>query len=331
MTAIRAIVVTALLLVCPHFAYAGVNVDASRIFIKAVDRMMVQLGPKSSRASAAISAAYRHHLDLLVLQEFTALEGALGTGGLVALPPDALRFNVKPRLDGPGPIAEKDLDNQATYIAARPAALGALFEVAARVKSGPVEVTSLVRHSEYQDELRKTNHNARTSVPTHTMGLAFDIALVNTPLKTVYEIRDVLQQMQAAGDILVIGERKQLVFHVVPHPSRLGYFNDVYARRVTAALSGANVIPAVPVAAIAGPLRPAVKADIVAVYPTKDFAQEWWAAEGAQSDLTVSVSPRLDAAVAPRLGTSLLSPSMFTRLAARCVSLVSSVVGWFHD
>ncbi len=69
----------------------------------------------------------------------------------------------------------------------------------------------------------------------HTMGLAFDIALVNTPLPQVYEIRDVLLKMQEAGDILVIGERKQLVFHVVPHPSRLGHFTDVYARAAAAA------------------------------------------------------------------------------------------------
>ena len=38
--------------------------------------------------------------------------------------------------------------------------------------------------------LRSTNPNAITSVPMHTMGLAVDIALVNTPLATIYEIRE---------------------------------------------------------------------------------------------------------------------------------------------
>jgi len=89
-----------------------------------------------------------------------------------------------------------------------------------------------VRHGEYQESLRTTNANANTSVPMHTMGLAVDIALVNTPLKTAYEVRDVLRRMQRNGDILFIGERRQLVFHVVPHPSRLGYFTDVYIRKV---------------------------------------------------------------------------------------------------
>jgi hypothetical protein len=105
------------------------------------------------------------------------------------------------------------------------------------VKTGPVEVTSLVRHADYQEELRATNANAITSVPMHTMGLAVDIGLINSRLETIYEIRNVLQQMQDAGDIFFIGERRQLVFHVVPNPSRLGHFNDVYLREVGAPLT----------------------------------------------------------------------------------------------
>jgi Family of unknown function (DUF5715) len=310
--------------VSPQFAFAGTKSDASAKFIKAIDGMMIKLGSTSSRASAAINSIYRSHLDLLVLEEYSAIEGALGTGGLVALPEDPLRFNLRVRVEGPAPIGEKDLDNQATYIAARPAALGALFDVASRVTSGPVEVTSLVRHSEYQHELRKTNSNARTSVPTHTMGLAFDIALVNTPLRTVYEIRDVLARMQAAGDILVIGERKQLVFHVVPHPSRLGYFAEVYARAVNAGLTGASVVPSAPVAHDTGPLRPTVKADIVAVYPTADYVEEWWAADGAQSDMVVSVSP-------PGALSSTPTASFFGRFASRFATVFTNMFRWLRD
>ncbi len=314
---------TALLVVSPHLvAVAGTKVDTGARFIKAIDAMMVELGRKSALASAAINDEYRAHLDLLVLGEYGALQIALGTGGLVPLPADPHLFNLKLRVDGAAPIGEKDLDNQASYVAARPAALGALFEVASRVKSGPVEVTSLVRHSEYQDALRRTNGNARTSVPTHTMGLAFDIALLNTPLKTVYEIRDVLSQMQAAGEILVIGERKQLVFHVVPHPSRLGYFNDVYTRAVSAGVWSANIIPATAVADGLRPLRATVSAEIVAVSPTDDIAAEWWAAEGATSDMTVQVSPPL-AAAEPR--------SFFVRFAAGCAAVVGSVFSWWRD
>ena len=43
----------------------------------------------------------------------------------------------------------------------------------------------------------------------------------------------VLQRMSAAGDILVIAERHQLVFHVVPQPSRLGWYTEVYTHLIT--------------------------------------------------------------------------------------------------
>ena len=154
-------------------------------------------------------------------------------------------------------------------MAARPATIGALIVIASRVRSGPVEITSLVRHAEYQSTLKGTNANATTSVPMHTMGLAFDIALVNTPMPRVQEIRRVLQQMRAAGDILFIGERQQLVFHVVPQPSRLGYFTGIYHQAV-GAVSGAQVVEVV----APGPLRleplrptPRVVTEIVAVSP----------------------------------------------------------------
>jgi hypothetical protein len=260
-------------------------------FIRAIDRMMVELAPHSARASQSIKRAYREHLSLLVLDEYDALADALHNGGLVPLPTDA-RFNVKPRVEGMFPIGEKDLDNQESYISARPATIGALLAIAAQVKSGPIEVTSLVRHSEYQGALRKTNGNANTSIPMHTMGMAVDIALVNTPLSRIYEIRDVLQRMQADGDILVIGERQQLVFHVVPSPSRLGYFTDVYARALAASSSAQT--PTLASTPVRDALRPystaVVTAEIIDVAPTAAFADEWWAAGGIKSDLTVEVA-----------------------------------------
>src|SRR5688572_6325262 len=164
-------------------------------FIRAVDAMMVALSSESARSSALIRRAYHDHLELLLLAGYTDIEGALDNGGLVPLPSAPSRFNLMPRLDGPHPIGEKDLDNQTSYIAARPATIGMLLEIASRVNSGPLEITSLVRHGEYQESLRTTNANATTSVPMHTMGLAVDIALVNSSLETVGEIRDVLQKM----------------------------------------------------------------------------------------------------------------------------------------
>jgi hypothetical protein len=307
-----------LFVLSPSVAFADATAEASP-FLKAIDGMMVSLGRESAFASATIKKSYRDHMELLVLNEYTALEGALANGGLVPLPTDPLRFNVRVRVDGAFPIGEKDLDNQHSYIAARPETIGALLEVASRVRSGPLEITSLVRHSEYQEELKTTNGNANTSVPMHTMGLAFDIALVNTKLKTVYEIRDVLRRMQAAGDILVIGERKQLVFHVVPHPSRLGHFMDVYARAVAEATPGANVIGSWQPASLSAHPMAAVVTEVVEVRPTDAFAAEWWAAADTQSDMTVEVSM-------PSLAPAAEDISLVGRMAAGCVALVSGLL-----
>lgn len=270
-------------------AFAAAQGTPGRDFIRAIDRIMVELGPQSARASKQIRQAYRAHLDLLVLDQYADLEVALRNGGLAPLPHDPLRFNVTPRLDGPSPIGEKDLDRQVSYIAARPATIGALLDIASRVKSGPVEVTSLVRHTEYQGALGSTNPNARTAVPMHTMGLAVDIALVNTPLETVREIRDVLVAMRDAGEILFIGERRQLVFHVVPHPSRLGHFHQVYAQ----ALGQQPVTDRAQVVALSrgGRGQASVSAEVIAILPADDYADEWWSMDHADTDMVVEVVP----------------------------------------
>jgi hypothetical protein len=156
----------------------------------------------------------------------------------------------------------------------------------------------------------------------HTMGLAFDIALINTPLPRVYEIRDVLSRMQQAGDLLVVGERKQLVFHVVPHPSRLGYFTAVYARAAAAALNR-ELIPSTNLEADLAPYAlPVVSTEIVGFRPTDEFAAEWWAAHGAAGDLTVEVS-------APTIGGE--RRSLIGRLTSRCVGFFSGLLDGARD
>jgi hypothetical protein len=253
--------------------------------VRKLDQMMVAMASQSARDAAMIKRLYRPYLRLLLLNKYSDLEGALATGGLAPLPADPARFNLAPRLHGPHPIGEKDLDNQLNYLAARSATIGALIVVASRVRSGPVEITSLVRHAEYQAVLKATNGNASTSVPMHTMGLAFDIALVNTPIARVQEIRRVLQDMRAAGDILFIGERQQLVFHVVPHPSRLGYFAGVYARAVGAVSSTQVVEVVAPGPPHVPPVHvtPRVVADIVDVAPLPGEWEAWRAALAADA------------------------------------------------
>jgi len=229
---------------------------------------MVELQPENLRTSAIVRELYRDYVEFLQLNTHTDIEEAILTGGLAPLPPDPRRINIIPRLDGPNPIGEMDMENQDRYLAARPAALGCLLVVASRVRSGPLEITSLVRDNDYQDVLRETNANAITTIPMHTLGLAFDIAVVNTPLRTVYEVRDVLRQMQEEGALLFIGERQQLVFHVVPHPSRLGDFMRVYTKAFgapSAARAAEVVAPTAPPIVSIPPMLefPRVRTEIV--------------------------------------------------------------------
>jgi hypothetical protein len=173
-----------------------------------------------------------------------------------------------------------------------------------------------VRHTEYQGELRKTNTNANTAVPMHTMGLAFDIALVNTPLSRAYEIRNVLREMRDAGDILFIGERQQLVFHVVPNPSRLGYFTDVYARALATGAGAEQrdfTIPGIPVT----PGLPAVTTEVVDVVPAKEIEKEWWAANTAKTNLEVHVRP-----VTPLPSATAVAPSSPKQVPAMPIALM---------
>jgi hypothetical protein len=112
--------------------------------------------------------------------------------------------------------------------------------------------------------------------------MAFDIAIVNTPLKTVQEIKKVLQQMSDAGDILVIAERHQLVFHVVPQPSRLGWYTDVYTHLI-------NGQPWTRPTDASTSVTPAVDAVISSLQPMPEFAAEWWAADNVPLDLPIAV------------------------------------------
>jgi hypothetical protein len=108
--------------------------------------------------------------------------------------------------------------------------------------------------------------------------------------------------MQKAGDILVIGERRQLVFHVVPHPSRLGYFTDVYAAAMAAAADSSGGVRATAVNRTLTPLtRPVVSTEVIAVSPTDDFAAEWWSVADAHSDVSVQVSAAAAMRMVPTL------------------------------
>ena len=196
--------------------------------LRRIGEMMAELRAESRRDAERIEAAYGHVAGSAGLRDRDALAASFHDGYVAALPADTRRFNVRPRLEGAHPIGEKDLANQPLYVAARPATLGLLFHVAARVPA-PLEVTSLVRHHAYQRALQRSNPNARTAVPTHALGLAFDISVLYATPEDAAATRDVLRRMRDDGALYFIAERHQLVFHVVPRPERLDHYANVFA------------------------------------------------------------------------------------------------------
>jgi len=233
-------------------------------FYDALQSMMSELRPQSRRDARTIKTAYGPLVRSQSFVNRADLEAALGTDEVALLPDHVEPLNISLRLDGRSPIGEKDLANQATYLGARPAALGLLYAIAARVESGPIEVTSLVRHLQYQRALSASNGNANTDVPTHAMGLAVDIALVNTPLARAYEVRDALRDMRDAGSLYFIGESRQLVFHVVPTRAWLGYYDALHFAKTHAPALAPLPVP--DIAALAAGEIP----------PPRDVETSWW-------------------------------------------------------
>lgn len=208
--------------------------------------MVSELRRQSHADALTIKDEYRHLMDTAVFADRDHLRRAIDAGELVPISTVELPF-VHPRLSGQSPIGEKDLDNQHLYVALRPAALGMLIDIAQRVQFGPLEVTSLVRTADYQQALMRGNGNANTDVPTHAMGYAVDIGLKYAPADTAAELRRVLEEMRANGDIYFIAEANQLTFHIVPVPSRIPNFEALYHQTVAAAAEPAPASASVPV------------------------------------------------------------------------------------
>jgi hypothetical protein len=193
--------------------------------------LMQELRAESRRDAKRIAEAYRRSPGALPDRE--ALAEAIRSGRIRRLLVDAETFNVRLRMDGDHPVGEFDRPHQELYAAAHPAALSLLLQIASRVHSTSLDVTSLVRHTAYQRRLGRANANARTSLALHTHGLAFDISILHIPVAAAHEIRDVLRRMRDNGDLFFVAEVRQLVFHVVVAPERAAYHAALFDPIVT--------------------------------------------------------------------------------------------------
>ena len=227
--------------------------------------MVSELRQQSRTDALTIKDEYRPLMDTAIFADLDHLRRATDAGELVPLSAVSLP-HVQPRLTGESPIAQKDLENQQMYVALRPAAMGMLIDISRRVAYGPLEVTSVVRTSEYQRALMRGNGNANTDVPTHAMGYAVDIGLKFAPEYTAKELRRVLEEMRAAGDIYFIAEANQLTMHIVPVRSRIPHFEAIYQQ---ARAEAEQPAPAPEPAAAPAPVAPPQPVE------TSRFADMW--------------------------------------------------------
>jgi len=105
--------------------------------------------------------------------------------------PDVFGFRLYK--SGPEAIAEKELEDPELFLHASPAAIGVLTYIAFETRrlheamgsTGetfvPLEVTSLVRTLEYQEQLDGLTPNARTIFPIHCTGQVFDVSYLHLP------------------------------------------------------------------------------------------------------------------------------------------------------
>jgi hypothetical protein len=238
------------MIAAPPSAAAADRSPAGRERVAAAVRLMAPLRAESLEHARRIRDLYGAEAAGLRIADRAALLAALYDRRLVPVPLHRMPGEIRLRLLGQHPMGELDLRFQPSYLAARPETIGCLFAVASRVRSGPLDVTSLVRHDAYQRRLARRNANAVTDVPTHVMGLAFDISILHAPPSFAGELRDVLRAMAAAGDLYFIAEQRQLVFHVVPAPERRAYYTAIAGalagRAVALRAPAAPALPSVP-------------------------------------------------------------------------------------
>jgi hypothetical protein len=209
---------------------------------------------RGNRVDAArIKKAYSELTIQAALLDRDALTAALAAATIRPLPRGSSELRVRPRLTGPHRIGEADPAHQHLYVAAHPAAIECLLRISSSMRTGPLDVTSLVRHRVYQATLAAGNPNATRAGSLHTVGLAFDISVLNVPSTVARDLARVLLQMRASGDLYFLAETRQLVFHVVPSPARLAEFADV---TTTVAMAGEPALLPRPSRALAVRGRP---------------------------------------------------------------------------
>ncbi len=170
--------------------------------------------------------------------DLEAMVAAKQQGRLVNLPAPWAKYGFYVRTGGKNPIAEKDLANQAEYIAAEPATIGCLLYIINELKLLQqdryllLELISAVRNDVTQGDLHSTNSNSRTDLPLHTMGKAIDLSRKNLKGWQNEDLLFVLYDLEIAGLLAFRPEGAQLTNHIVPNPEFEEFFTQFYREAI---------------------------------------------------------------------------------------------------
>jgi hypothetical protein len=118
------------------------------------------------------------------------------------------------------------------------------------------------------------------------MGLAVDISVLHMSLPRVRELRDVLREMAARGQLHFVAERRHLVFHVVPAADRRASFRE-FALAATLARSPEQLYP--------------WRAQVAARPASLQDSAAWAVAQRPLPEITWAYDPRLAYVPAPLL------------------------------
>ncbi len=165
---------------------------------------------------------------------------------LFAVPVAPAFLGFEPRTSGFGAIGEMDPEHRELYLQAPKEVLGMLEYVSFETRRlwnaldkkkeiyVPLSPTAFIRDMDYQVKLQTGNKqsaaniNARTDLPTHTIG-AVDVSYLKLP-KTEFECLKFVVQDLGWDEYLGFFEesKSQKTFHLAPAPSQIDFYKSVY-------------------------------------------------------------------------------------------------------
>lgn len=227
----------------------GLDQRLALVTKSAPTKMMVVGRPKAGpkRGSAPPPRFSEQLVEALWIEDREGLDRAWQEGGLVRVDPGHPSFRFHLRTEGAGCIGERlaQASDREQYQGLRKPAAGLLYWLSASVAArlSPefpgLELTSLVRTWDYQQDLSRVNRDADPSrggkAPAHVLGLAFDVAVRDLSVGERLVVEEELSALAGLGFVQWLYEPRQRALHVVALDAGFPYFEEFWQRAVAGA------------------------------------------------------------------------------------------------